>query len=249
MSIVESPKEVEHQNSSLSNPGVDKQTDKGWKSSRERKQVDRLTYANECQLKESKDTDMLQHILKEYKMGITHPLLMMQSIIDEQDTLYLHESKKQSDWNKFSNAMDEELQRHLIDKNMEICQINKKANDIPILPSVWTLSRKRKMIDGKIYKYKARVNVDGSRQIKGIYYDESWSPVASCTTIRFMMIWSIIHRWKAIHVDFVQAFPQAPIDKPMGMKIPKGYMVKQKGKSLQLCQTDDVEENIVSNNK
>ena len=62
-------------------------------------------------------------------------------------------------------------------------------------------AEEKKMIDGQIYKYKARVNVDGSRHIKGIHYEESWAPVASWTTIRFMMIWAMINNWNAIHVQ------------------------------------------------
>ena len=63
----------------------------------------------------------------------------------------------------------------------EIDQHNKRKNwilvkriDIPshfnILPSVWAMRRKRDLSTGEITKWKARLNVDGSKQQYGIDY-------------------------------------------------------------------------------
>ena len=73
------------------------------------------------------------------------------------------------------------------------------------------------MSDGSVTKYKARLNIDGSRQIKGVHYQESWAPVATWSTIRLMNTWAIINNWKTIHIDFVQAFPQAPIEREINI--------------------------------
>jgi len=37
--------------------------------------------------------------------------------------------------------------------------------------------RKRKPSTGEISKYKARMNVDGSKMIKGLHYEETYAPV------------------------------------------------------------------------
>jgi len=110
------------------------------------------------------------------------------------------------------------------------------------LPAVWALRRKRKMSDRSVTKYKARLNIDGSRQIKGVHYQESWAPVATWSTIRLMNTWAIINNWKAIHIYFVQAFPQAPIEREINMQIPRGYTVMQENNQTKLIQTDDIDD-------
>jgi hypothetical protein len=39
------------------------------------------------------------------------------------------------------------------------------------------MKRKRKPSTGEISKYKARMNVDGSKMIKGLHYEETYAPV------------------------------------------------------------------------
>ena len=48
----------------------------------------------------------------------------------------------------------------------------KCRTDIPegarVLPAVWGMKRKRKVLTGEVYKHKARMNLDGSKQLEGI---------------------------------------------------------------------------------
>ena len=36
------------------------------------------------------------------------------------------------------------------------------------------------------------------------------------------MVLAILHDWRTVQIDYVLAFPQAPIEKEMFMKLPKG---------------------------
>ena len=63
--------------------------------------------------------------------------------------------------------------------------IKEVPKDAPLLSSVWQMKRKRKPSTGEISKYKARMNVNGKEQIKGIHYDETYAPVVGWSTIRF----------------------------------------------------------------
>jgi Reverse transcriptase (RNA-dependent DNA polymerase) len=45
------------------------------------------------------------------------------------------------------------------------------------------------------------------------------------STIRLILLISIINRWVIHQLDFVQAFPQAPIQTELFMEIPKGYTI------------------------
>jgi hypothetical protein len=93
------------------------------------------------------------------------------------------------------------------------------------------MRRKQKVLDGTIYKWKARLNIDGGKQIHGLDYWETYAPVTSWSTIRIILIISIIKKWVVKQLDFVQAYPQAPIQTELFMDIPKGYMVNGSDKN------------------
>ena len=89
------------------------------------------------------------------------------------------------------------------------------------------MRRKREVSTGKIKKYKARMNLDGSRMKKGIDYDLTYAPVVRWSSIRLTLILSLLNDWHTVQLDYVHAFPQAPIEKEMFMKIPAGIQIKE----------------------
>ena len=104
-----------------------------------------------------------------------------------------------------------------------------KRSQVPegaqIFPSVWAMRRKRKIKTQEVYKWKARLNFDGSKQIKGQHYDESYAPVATWGSVRLLLALTLVHNWFTQQIDFVQAYPQAPVEREVYMKIPKGFDV------------------------
>jgi hypothetical protein len=64
-------------------------------------------------------------------------------------------------------------------------------NDVPkgetILPAVWQMKRKRDIKIQAIKKWKARLNIDGSRMKDGVHYDEIYAPMASWKSVRMML--------------------------------------------------------------
>ena len=75
------------------------------------------------------------------------------------------------------------------------------------------MRRKKDIITIKIKSYKARLNVDGSRMVKGRDYDQTYAPVESWNAIRLVLSMVLVHNWKTIQLDYVQAFPQDPIER------------------------------------
>jgi hypothetical protein len=53
----------------------------------------------------------------------------------------------------------------------------------PVLPSVWAMKRKRRIGTRDVYKWKSRLNVDGSKQVAGPDYRQTYAPVASWSSI------------------------------------------------------------------
>ena len=85
------------------------------------------------------------------------------------------------------------------------------------------MQRKRRIESQEIFKWKAHLNVHGGQQVHGINYWDTHTPVVAWPIIRFFFILSITQGWKTRQLDFIMAFPQAPIQTPLYMNIPKGY--------------------------
>jgi hypothetical protein len=82
------------------------------------------------------------------------------------------------------------------------------------------MRQKRRIKTKEIYKWKARLNIHGGQQEYGVNYCETFAPVV--TWISICLILSIILCWDTRKIDFILAYPQAPIETPLFMEIPKG---------------------------
>ena len=156
---------------------------------------------------------------------IQDPLYAYKTTADP-DTLYYHEAMRQNDRNEFKIAMQKEIDDRMKGNNFSLI----KKSDVPttaeVLPAVWQLRRKRDIKTRKIKKHKARLNVDGSRMREGVHYDQSYAPVASWNSIRMLLTLTAIHGWHTKQLDYVAAFPQAPAERELYMKIPAGTQVQ-----------------------
>ena len=142
------------------------------------------------------------------------------------DTLYHHEAMREPDREKFMTAMEKEFQDQWDNGNFVL----KRRTDIPegarVLPAVWAMKRKRKVLTGEVYKHKARMNLDGSKQLEGIDYNQTYSPTASWPAVRLQLALTLVNNGHTKQIDFVQAFPQAPMLRTQYMKLPKGIQIE-----------------------
>ncbi|KAI2496051.1 hypothetical protein MHU86_18472 [Fragilaria crotonensis] len=149
------------------------------------------------------------------------PLLAYKAVSDP-DTLYFHEAMKEKDWAKFLEGMEKELGDQFENGNFTVIPKSEVPQGEIILPAVWQLKRKRDAKTGAVKKYKARLNIDGSRMRHGVHYNETYSPVASWNSVRMLLTLTAVHGWHTKQIDFVQAFAQAPVERTLYMKIPSG---------------------------
>jgi hypothetical protein len=148
-------------------------------------------------------------------------LLAMKASADP-DTMYHHEAMRQPDREEFKKAMQKEIDDQMANGNFTIVRRTKVPKGATVLPAVWQMKRKRDILSRQVKKWKARLNVDGSRMKKGIHYDQTYAPVASWTSIRTLLALTAIHNWHTVQLDYVLAFPQAPVEKEIYMEIPRG---------------------------
>ena len=64
--------------------------------------------------------------------------------------------------------------------------------------------------------------------VKGIHYNQTYAPVASWNSIRIMLALVAAMGWHTQQIDYVLAFPQAPVEKDIYMKVPKGFRITGK---------------------
>ena len=153
------------------------------------------------------------------------PLLVFKATADP-DTMYMHQAMKEPDRAEFIKAMEKEVKDQMDNGNFSIVLASSVPKGTTIFPAVWQMKRKRDIKTRKVKKYKARLNVDGSRMKQGIHYDQSYAPVASWRSIRLLLILIAQFGWHSKQLDYVLAFPQAPVAREIYMKIPKGFEIK-----------------------
>ena len=100
----------------------------------------------------------------------------MKSVHDP-DTMYLWEARKEADYPQFLEAVQKEIDDHTKREHWKLCQHSQVPPGATVLPSVWSMKRKRRISTREVYKWKARLTIDGSKQQYGKHYDETYSPV------------------------------------------------------------------------
>ena len=166
--------------------------------------------------------DWCEKDLFAFKAG-EEPLAMKAST--DPDTMYYHQAMREPDKDKFQEAIKKECEDHFRESNYKLINIDEVPKDATLLSSVWQMKRKRKPSTGEISKYKARMNVDGSKMIKGIHYEETYAPVVAWATIRFFLTLAVINNWHTRQLDFLLAFTQADIERDLYMKLPAGFVI------------------------
>ena len=101
-------------------------------------------------------------------------------------------------------------------------------SDVPkgtkLIDMVWSMRHKRRIKTQEVYKWKACLNVHGGgQQEHGVHYWDTYTPVVTWQTIHHFLILSILLGWQSRQLDFVMAYPQAPAEMPLYMKLPQGY--------------------------
>ena len=138
------------------------------------------------------------------------------------DIMYLNQALKQHDADEFVKAVIKEIDGHVNAKRWEVV----KRDDIPegheALPSVWAMRRKRDLSTNEVTKHKARLNIHGGKQQFGVNYYDTYAPVVTWFAIRLMITHAVMFGWHLRQIDFVQAYPQAPIETDMYMELPQG---------------------------
>jgi hypothetical protein len=150
------------------------------------------------------------------------PLLTFKAVRQsDPDTMYLWQAMKEPDWPQFKEAMQQEIDAHTKLGHWKIMRRSDLPAGASVLPAVWSMKRKRRIDTREVYKWKARLTIDGSKQRYGVHYDDTYSPVVTWAATRFFLTQSILHGWYSRQLDFLLAYTQADVERELYMEVPK----------------------------
>ena len=120
---------------------------------------------------------------------------------------------------EFLDAMQFEIKELELHKTWQVVKLRTVPKSANILPCTWVFRIKR-YPDGRLRKFKARICARGDKQVEGVDYDETYSPVVSWSTIRLLLVLTTKFGWETRQVDFSNAFVQAELKEQVYMRIP-----------------------------
>lgn len=156
---------------------------------------------------------------------IHHAFLTVEA--GDNDTYTLKEMLKQEDKNEFIQVMMKEVADHESRNHWTVLPRSEIPNGVKTILVVWSFKRKQSP-DGRILKHKARLCAHGGMQTWGVNYWETYAPVVNWMSVRMLMILSIINDLETRSIDFVLAFPQAPLEVDIFMEPPFGFDIDGK---------------------
>ena len=151
-------------------------------------------------------------------------------MVDDDPTSYL-DAVKSDDSDKWQDAMKSEIDSMHVNKVWTLEDVPKGS--VPI-GCKW-IFKKKIGADGKIETYKARLVAKGYRQILGIDYDETFSPVAMHKSIRIMLAIAAFYDYEIWQMDVKTAFLNGDLEEQIYMTQPEGFEVSgSAGKACRL---------------
>jgi hypothetical protein len=94
-----------------------------------------------------------------------------------------------------------------------------------VIQAIWSFRRKRLPGDWSIQKWKSRLCPHCGQQVEGVNYWDTYAPVVTWSTVRLVMIMSLLSELHTKQVDYVQAYVQADLDAEIYINIRRGFHV------------------------
>ncbi|CAL2248615.1 unnamed protein product [Prunus armeniaca] len=129
------------------------------------------------------------------------------------------EAVKDESWMK---AMKDEL--NMIEKN-DTWELVDRPMDKPVIGVKWVFKTKLNL-DGSVQKNKARLVAKGYSQKPGVYYNETFAPVAKLDTIRTLIALAAQKSWQLYQLDVKSAFLNGVLEEEVYVDQPEGFLIK-----------------------
>ena len=135
----------------------------------------------------------------------------------------IKEARKRPDWERWKEAMEEEMRRLKANDTWEVINKPKAAN---VVGSKWVY-RIKKNAAGQIDKYRARLVAQGFSQVPGVDYFDTFAPVAKTTSIRVVLTLAAHYGWPVHQMDVKSAYLNGVLDEKevIYLRQPPGFVI------------------------
>ena len=96
-------------------------------------------------------------------------------------------------------------------------------DDRQAIDNKW-IFKKKTDTDGNVTIYKARLVAKGFRQVQGVDYDETFSPVAMLKSVRIMLAITAFYDYEIWQMDVKTAFLNGFLEEELYMMQPEGFV-------------------------
>jgi hypothetical protein len=131
------------------------------------------------------------------------------SISTDADPTSLRECRRLPDWSQWKEAIRKEL-KSLADRDV-FGHVQECPRNFKPIGSKWVFTRKRDQ-NGQVIRHKARLVAQGFTQRPGVDYSDTYSPVMSMTTLRWLLAFAARNTLKLRQADIETAYLYGWID-------------------------------------
>src|SRR4051812_32176360 len=155
-------------------------------------------------------------------------------MVDHDDPATFQEAVDGPDSELWLGAMREEMQSM---SDNHVWELVDPIDGVRTIGCKWIFKVKMDM-DGNPQTYKARLVAKGYRQIQGIDYEETFSPVAMVKSIRILLAIAAYYDYEIWKMDVKTAFLNGNLTEDVYMSQPEGFVdPKNKGKICKLLKS------------
>jgi Reverse transcriptase (RNA-dependent DNA polymerase) len=141
------------------------------------------------------------------------------STVETEDPMTYTEAMARPDSAECLGAMQSEIQSMYDNQVWNLVDLLEGVRPIE---NKWVFKRKSDM-DGNLTAYKARLVTKGYKQIEGIDFDETFSPVVMFKSIRILLAIVAFHDYEISQMDVKTAFLNGDLQEDVYMTQPMGF--------------------------
>ena len=141
-------------------------------------------------------------------------------MLDNDEPATYAEAMADPDSERWQDAMKSEIESM---KENQVWNLIDPPDGVRTIECKW-IYKKKKDIDGNVHIYKARLVAKGFRQVQGVDYDETFSPVAMLKSVRIILAIAAYFDYEIWQMDVKTAFLNGNLTEDVYMMQPEGFV-------------------------